>query len=259
MSLADRREPRAGIVVFVVLALAAFVVFIGLGTWQLQRKAWKEALIDTLDNRLAARPIALPARAQWASLDPADDEFHRVAFRAEFLRGKEGRVYTGGSGLREDIKGPGYFAFAPARLADGSVVVIDRGYVPNPHPDASVAPIGLPDGAVEIVGVLRWPEAPGWFVTAHSVTEDLWFVRDHLAMAASYGWGEVAPFYIDQEAPTPAGGLPRPGRLKVNLRNGTSNMRSPGLGSRRCSQSPSASGSGVGTARRDDPVSRARS
>ena len=29
----------------------------------------------------------------------------------------------------------------------------------------------------------------------------------------------VAPFYIDQEAPVPAGGVPRPAPLKVNLRN----------------------------------------
>jgi len=29
----------------------------------------------------------------------------------------------------------------------------------------------------------------------------------------------VAPFYIEQEGPVPSGGLPRPGRLTVKLRN----------------------------------------
>ena len=33
---------------------AVLATLIGLGTWQLQRKAWKEALIDTLEVRLAA-------------------------------------------------------------------------------------------------------------------------------------------------------------------------------------------------------------
>ena len=220
MSLAGApRRPRRGLVVPSLLALASFVALLGLGHWQLERKAWKENLIDTIGARLAAPPVALPPPARWMGLDPADDEFRRVFFRAEFLRGKEGRVYTGGSGLREDIKGPGYFAFAPARLADGSVVVVNRGYVANPHPDASLGPIGLGDGAADVVGVMRWPEEPGWFVTAYDAKEDLWLIRDQVAMAARYGWGAVAPFYVDQEAPVPAGGVPRPAPLRANLRN----------------------------------------
>jgi surfeit locus 1 family protein len=202
-----------------LVAAVVFIGLIGLGIWQLARRDWKEALIDTLEQRLAATPVALPARARWASLDPADDEFRRVRLQAEFLPGREGRVYTGGSGLREDIKGPGYFAFAPARLSDGSVVVVNRGFVLNEHPTAALMPIALPGGALDLVGVMRWPEQPGWFVTSHSTSEDLWFVRDHAAMAELNGWGNVAPFYIDQESPAPAGGVPRPAPLKVNLRN----------------------------------------
>ena len=75
------------------------------------------------------------------------------------------------------------------------------------------------EGAVDIVGVLRWPEQPGSFVAPYSERQDLWFVRDHRAMAARYGWGEVAPFYVEMESPAPAGGVPRPGRLTVKLRN----------------------------------------
>ena len=38
-------------------------------------------------------------------------------------------------------------------------------------------------------------------------------------MAAAKKWGTVAPFYVDQEAPPPAGGLPKVGPLKAALPN----------------------------------------
>ena len=59
-----------------------------------------------------------------------DEEFRRVAFPAEFLDGEEALVYTAGSPLRPDVKGPGYWVFAPARLAGGSIILVNRGFVP---------------------------------------------------------------------------------------------------------------------------------
>ncbi len=202
-----------------IVAAAAFAILIALGVWQLERKAWKESLIATLAERMSAKPLPLSSRGQWQDLAPAADEFRHVRLRLQFDPKREARVYSGGAGLRDDVKAPGYFAFAPARLPDGSTVVVNRGHVDNPTPDASLKPIAVPDSAVDVAGALRWPEPPGWFVTPYSQRQDLWFVRDHRAMAAHYGWGEVAPFYIEMESPAPAGGVPRPGSLTVKLRN----------------------------------------
>src|SRR6476659_778458 len=74
-----------GFAVPAVFALVAVVIFIGLGSWQLQRKAWKEALIESLEQRLSAPPVDLPPRERWATLDPADDEFRHVRFSAALL------------------------------------------------------------------------------------------------------------------------------------------------------------------------------
>jgi cytochrome oxidase assembly protein ShyY1 len=38
-------------------------------------------------------------------------------------------------------------------------------------------------------------------------------------MAQALRWGEVAPFYIEQESPVPPGNIPHPAPLKVRLRN----------------------------------------
>ena len=182
--------------------LAAFAILIALGVWQLERKAWKENLIATLAERMSRAAVAAAAARRMAEpRRPPPTNSAACRMRAQFDPEREARVYTGGAGLRDDVKAPGYFAFAPARLADGSTVVVNRGHVDNPNPDASLKPIAVPDSAVDVVGALRWPEPPGWFVTPYSERQDLWFVRDHRAMAARYGWGEVAPFYIEHGKP----------------------------------------------------------
>ena len=205
-----------------IAALCALAVLLSLGTWQLERKAWKEGLIATLQARLSATPQPLPAASSWLSLARADHEFTRVRLNATFLPGdtqREARVYTSGSALRDDIKSPGYFVFAPARLPDGTTVVINRGYVANPHPTAATPPMPLPPGPIDVIGVMRWPERPDIFNAAYNATDDLWFVRNSVSMATRSGWGEVAPFYIDMELPVPSGGVPLPASLRPNLPN----------------------------------------
>jgi surfeit locus 1 family protein len=213
---ADAQAPRQGSIVFPALfTLLVVAGLIGLGSWQIERKAWKEALIATLDQRLSAPPMPLPPPTQWPRLSADQDEFHRVSFTASFVPGQEARVYTSGSAFRPDVSGPGYWIFAPARLADGSVVVVDRGFLPEgvqELADGGAAPVVL-------TGALRWPEASGMFTPNAEPSRNLWFARDHRGIAAAKGWGEVAPFYVDLESPVPPGGLPRPGPITVNLRN----------------------------------------
>jgi cytochrome oxidase assembly protein ShyY1 len=200
--------------------LVAFAVLFALGTWQLQRKAWKEDLIETLTRKLTAAPVALPPPAQWASLHQDRDEFTRVKFRAEYLPGKEALVWAAGSALRDDVKGPGVFVFTPARLPSGEAVVVNRGFVADQKPTGATARPAPATGAVEITGILRWPEPKGWELTAaYDKGAQLWFVRDHQAMAQENGWGPVAPFYIEREAQEPSDGLPPPGLLKPNVPN----------------------------------------
>jgi surfeit locus 1 family protein len=190
---------------------------VGLGNWQLERKAWKEGLIDTLRQRLGAAPFELPPPQRWPGLNAADDEYRRVQFAAELLPDEEALVFTSGSAFRPDVSGPGYWVFAPVRLPGGGVVVVDRGFVPEGRQDKATRAAGEAGGRVDMVGVMRWPEATGWFMPQADLGHNLWFVRDPQAIARAKNWGEVAPFFIELESPVPPGGLPAPGPLKVNL------------------------------------------
>jgi surfeit locus 1 family protein len=203
----------------ILFTLVAVASFIALGTWQLQRKAWKEALIESLEQRLSSPPVDLPPRERWANLDPENDEFRRVKFSAMFVPGAEALVYTSGSALRSDVSGSGYWVFAPARLAAGGLVVVNRGFVPQGREDVATRDDGTTGSRADLVGVMRWPESCGVFSPKDDPSRNLWFVRDPAAIAAAKGWGEVAPFYIELESPQPPGGLPRAGPLKANLRN----------------------------------------
>jgi surfeit locus 1 family protein len=205
-----------GLLIPALLLLAALTA---LGTWQLQRKTWKEHLIATVTERLAAPPSALPAPDTWPGLDRADDEYRRVKFAATFDHGKEALVYAAPSAFRPDVTGRGYWIFTPARLAGSAVVVVNRGFVPEDRKDAASRATDQVTGPVEIVGVLRWPEARTWFSAADDPAHNLWFVRDPRAIAAAKGIGAVAPFYVEQESPVPPGGWPQPGKLVVNLPN----------------------------------------
>ena len=217
------REPgarrRGGVLEATIFAVVGVAILIGFGVWQLDRRIWKENLVLTVTTRVARPPADLPPRANWERLVPEGNEYARVAFPAEFLEGQEALVYTNGSPFRPDIKGTGYWVFAPARLAGGSIVLINRGFVPLDRKDLGTRAEGAPRGIVDIVGVMRWPETRGLFTPADDPKGNVWYLRDPKAMAEAHKWATVAPFYIEQESPVPPGGWPLPGKLHVELPN----------------------------------------
>lgn len=216
-------ERRRGVLGLAVIALAMVGMLASLGIWQLQRRTAKHALIGALTERLAAAPVALPVASQWADLTPAQDEFRRVRFVATYDRKPDAMVYSSGSAVRSDIAGPGTWAFLPARLASGGTLVVNAGFAQNTmqdraQQDRAVTPL-MSERDVPMTGYLRFPEAAGALIPAADAAKRLWFARDHMAMAQTLGWGEVAPFYIDLESPAPASGVPKPGPLDVRLKD----------------------------------------
>jgi cytochrome oxidase assembly protein ShyY1 len=214
---------RRGTRAFAAFTAVLIAIFIGLGVWQLQRRAEKHALIAALDARVGTAPVALPPPSQWRTLDAVHDEFRRVSFTATYAKLPDAMVYSAGSAVREDVSGPGTWAFLPARLPSGETVVIEAGFVANTMQQREIenrAVDKLVTGEpVTLTGYLRFPESAGLLTPAENRTTRLWFTRDHLAMANTLGWGAVAPFYIDLETPEPANGIPKPGPLTPHLRD----------------------------------------
>jgi cytochrome oxidase assembly protein ShyY1 len=223
----EAKVRRRGVAGFGLFTLVMVALFVCLGVWQLQRRVEKHALIAALSERLAAAPGALPSPSQWSALMPAGDEFRRVSFAATYESRPDAMVYSSGSGIREDISGPGTWAFMPTRLPGGETVVVNAGFVQNTmqdreQQDRAVARL-ITKQPVTLTGYIRFPEAAGLLTPPENLAKRLWFTRDHLAMARTLGWGDggtpVAPFYIDLEQPVPASGIPKPGPLDVHLKD----------------------------------------
>ena len=66
---------RAGPALALIAGLLVIAALLALGTWQVQRLAWKEALIAQVDARVHADPVAPPATIS------ADDAYTRVTVR----------------------------------------------------------------------------------------------------------------------------------------------------------------------------------
>lgn len=215
-------HPR-GTLGLAVISLVIVTVLTGLGIWQLQRRNEKHVLIAALTERLAAAPVPLPSSSEWQNQSPTRDEFRRVSFTATFAPKPDAMVYSSGSAVREDISGPGTWAFLPAYLTDASIVVVNAGFVQNTMQDRAQQDraVGrlITGEPVILTGYLRFPESAGVLTPRENADKRLWFIRDQRAMARVLGWGEVAPFYIDLESPIPASGVPKPGPLEVHLKD----------------------------------------
>ena len=217
---AGRRRNAAG---FGVFTLVMVTLFVGLGIWQLQRRVEKHALIAALTERLAAAPEPLPSPAQWSGLTPARDEFRRIRFAATYEPGPDAMVYSSGSAVREDISGPGTWAFLPARLPTGETIVINTGFVQTRCRSAAsrIAPVArlLTRGPVTLTGYIRFPETGGVLTPAENPATRLSLTRRPSRHGSGAWLGEVAPFYVDLERPVPASGIPKPGALEVHLKD----------------------------------------
>ena len=191
-----------------LFALVGLSMLLSLGVWQLERKAWKENLIATLNARIAAPPRALPLAPNQGA-----DEFSRVKLHGRFVPGQSALVFTSGSALRPDITTPGYWVLSPLRTDDGRVVVVNRGFVADKN---KVAP--PPSGEVELTGALRWPDESALFTPADEPQNNVWYRRDPVVIAGAKSWGEVARFFVEQDAPQLVN-APRAGPLVVHLSN----------------------------------------
>lgn len=194
------------IVTLVVVALAA------LGVWQLQRRTWKLDLIQRVETRVHAPPVALPPQSRWAQVSAATDEYRHVMAKGVFLPVRPALVQA------VTALGGGFWVMAPLRSEDGAVVLVNRGFVSADQREATLAR-AQPPGLAQVTGLLRMSEPGGAFLRNNDPIHDRWYSRDVEAIAAARSLPPVAPFFIDQEETSGNAGEPVAGLTVIHFPN----------------------------------------
>lgn len=230
-----RYRSRVFLAIAGTLAVLFFVLFVVLGTWQVKRRVWKLDLIARVEQRVHLPPTAAPGPAEWPNVTAAADEYRHVAASGTFLDDSQTLVQA-----VTDL-GAGYWVLTPLRSADGSVVLVNRGFVQADDrdrvlpgaaaqstsamnsPGAMTGPLAMtsqpattgeatsvpPTPAVKVTGLLRMTEPRGGFLRHNDPVANRWYSRDVQAIAAARGLTRVAPYFIDAEAAAPGGSTVR--------------------------------------------------
>ncbi len=174
-----------------IFGIVGTVILLGLGTWQLQRLAWKESVLAEIEAQIHADPVALPAAP--------NRETHRylpvrVVGRAT---GEELHILGSRKGM-----GAAFHIVAAFETDDGRRILIDRGIVPEAD---RAAP--RPAGPLEVTGNLHWPQESDSFTPEPDAERGIWFARDVPRMAAELN---TEPVLIIAREDTGAGILPVP-------------------------------------------------
>lgn len=187
------------------------VGFAALGVWQVERLAWKRALIARVEARVHAAPSALPPPATWNAIGDRE-AYRRVRVAGTFDHAAETLVKA----VTE--QGAGFWVMTPLRTAQG-VVLINRGFVPSDRRSPASRAPGQIAGPVTVTGLLRTAEPGGAFLRSNDPNAGRWYSRDVAAIARARRLGPVAPFFVDADATPNPGGYPVGGLTVVHFPN----------------------------------------
>lgn len=193
-----------------IMTLGLFGVLIFLGIWQMQRLEWKTQLLERIKERQAAAAVELPTDLAI----PGQLEFRRVALEGRFQPSREAHLFT-----TNNFGVPGYHIYAPFRLKDGRVLIVNRGWVPENLRLPETRPESRLDGPLRLSGVVRLSREPGWFTPDNDPGANIWYYADLEAMAAYLGVKGALPLFVELDRGSAPGDWPRGGVSRLNIPN----------------------------------------
>ncbi len=219
---AAARSPFRRLLAPGIATLIGVIILCGLGTWQLQRLAWKEDLIARVETRTHLPPVAAPGPQAWPGLDLDAADYLPVTVKGRYDNDREVHVFAALTESHGPLGGQGYFVMVPFVTDAGWTVIVNRGFVPEAFKDPATRAEGRIDGETEVTGLLRPPQGRNWFTPADDTARNMWFTRDPATIGAflQVPPASLAPYTIDARYdPALPGGLPQGGETTVTFPN----------------------------------------
>ncbi len=191
--------------------IGAMVTTIGLGTWQVERLAWKEGLIARIEAAKHEAPLTTMPETE-AELQAKN--FYPVAISGHWVKGQEFDITP-----RFFNSTLGYFIITPLMLDDGRTLLVNRGWVPTKQKDPATRPGTGVQGRATVHGMIRYGNERSWFTPKNSPERNVWFGRDIDAMAEFGKLPNPVPAMVDVVGTQDINQLPVPSDGAIRLRN----------------------------------------
>ncbi len=216
---APTRRIGPGLLAATIATLAALAILLALGTWQVQRLAWKQDLIAQIEARAHGEAGEILPEEQWPAFSPQSEEYRRVRIAGRFDHAREVQVHGLLASRTRGQPIQGFYVLTPLEIESGAHVIVNRGFVPTELREPASRAESLPDEEVEIVGLVRASQERATFVPENDPSREQWLTRDVYEIAEARGIERVAPFYIDAEHDASAPAWPRGGGTILDLPN----------------------------------------
>ena len=192
-----------GTAFLVICIFAGLVVLCGLGTWQLDRLAWKESLIARVENNLNSAPVFVSDALETASKHADATDYIPVKIIGKYLPTPSAFEFTTFKGT----SGWNIYSLMEVSSSEAAnlaaYAVINRGFIPYEKRKEFEDKLP-PAGSNELVGLLRSPPAEQPSAAFdNEPTKRTFYWRDIQAMAKLFGkeGDKVASWYIDLGIP----------------------------------------------------------
>jgi surfeit locus 1 family protein len=183
----------------------ALAILLSLGTWQVERLAWKERLLADMAERRVAPPVGL-ADIETMVAKGEDIEYRPVTVSGVFANNKERHFFATWRGHT------GYYVYTPLMLADGRFLFVNRGFVPFEAKEPEMRKQGQLTGEQSVTGLARarLAEKPSSIVPDNDLSKNIFYWKDLDVMASSTGIpaDKLVPFFIDAGDALNPKGLP---------------------------------------------------
>jgi len=198
------------------LVLLALAILLGLGTWQVKRLYWKEALMADIEQRRSADPATLE-EIEAIARSGGDIEYRKVRLSGTFDHTRERHFFATHQGQT------GYYVFTPLTLPDGRILFVNRGFVPFEMKDPAKRLDGQVAGEVTLTGLARAPliAKPSSLLPDNDIAKNIFYWKDLAAMAesAQVPAGRLVNLFVDADATPNPGGWPMGGVTLIDLPN----------------------------------------